>query len=222
MSDVAKASESSSSRFLSIATPTRSPARLRATRFPSAAAFLSPRGPRDDDRSSTPTPTRRWPFPLPRRRKVSFVPYAETRRRASPGGPARASRRGSDGEQSGRDVLRSFPRTPVRVSARSPPLPCHRSRALPVVPRVPSNAGGARWGGRPFPRRRRSVAVVPTVSFGGAPRVFPTCPAGGIVGPYGRPGPPSSAQPHRHRRRGPRGGVNRPRGRGLLRTSTIV
>ena len=61
--------ESSSSRFLSIATPTLAHARLRATRFPSAAAFLSPRGPRDDDRTSTPTTTRRWPSPLPRRRK---------------------------------------------------------------------------------------------------------------------------------------------------------
>ena len=68
----------------------------------------------------------------------------------------------------------------------------------------------------PFLGVARSVAVVPTVSFGGAPRVFPTGPAGGIVGPYGRPAPTVVG-------RGPgAGGVNRPRGRGLLRTSTIV
>ena len=84
-----------------------------------------------------------------------LLPYAETRRRASPGGPVRASRRGSDGEQSGRDVLRSLPRTPVRVSARSPTLPRHRSRAHPVVTESsPQTQAGRDRSGRPFPRRR--------------------------------------------------------------------
>ena len=98
--------------------------------------------------------TRRWPSPFPRRRKVSFVPYAETRRRASPGGPVRASRRGSDGEQSGRDVLRSFPRTPVRVSARSPPMPRHRFARPVVTESSPQTQAGRDRSGRPFPRRR--------------------------------------------------------------------
>jgi len=83
----------------------------------------------------------------------------------------------------------------------------------------------------PFLGVARSVAVVPTVSFGGVPRVFPTGPAGGIVGPYGRPAPtvvgtsrtvvggrgPGAGGVNR-----PGGGVNRPGGRRLLRTSTIV
>ena len=78
----------------------------------------------------------------------------------------------------------------------------------------------------PFLGVARSVAVVPTVSFGGAPRVFPTGPAGGIVGPYGRPAPTvfgASRTVVGGRGPGPGpGGVNRPRGRALLRTSTIV
>jgi hypothetical protein len=76
----------------------------------------------------------------------------------------------------------------------------------------------------PFLGVARSVAVVPTVSFGGVPRVFPTGPAGGIVGPYGRPGP-SVVGASRTVVAGvnrPGAGVNRPGGRGLLRTSTIV
>lgn len=83
----------------------------------------------------------------------------------------------------------------------------------------------------PFLGVARSVAVVPTVSFGGVPRVFPTGPAGGIVGPYGRPGPSvvgaSRTVVAGVNRPGagvnrPGAGVNRPGGRGLLRTSTIV
>jgi hypothetical protein len=83
----------------------------------------------------------------------------------------------------------------------------------------------------PFLGVARSVAVVPTVSFGGVPRVFPTGPAGGIVGPYGRPGPSVVGASRTVVAGGvnrpgagvirPGGGVNRP-GRGLLRTSTIV
>ena len=83
-----------------------------------------------------------------------LLPYAETRRRASPGGPVRASCRGSDGEQSGRDVLRSLPRTPVRVSARSPPMPRHRFARPVVTESSPQTQAGRDRSGRPFPRRR--------------------------------------------------------------------
>lgn len=85
----------------------------------------------------------------------------------------------------------------------------------------------------PFLGVARSVAVVPTVSFGGTPRVFPTGPAGGIVGPYGRPAPAvvgasrtvvgGSRTVVGGRGPGAKPGVNRPRGRGLLlEVATIV
>ena len=84
----------------------------------------------------------------------------------------------------------------------------------------------------------RSVAVVPTVRFGGAPRFLPTGPVGGIIGHYGRPAPigggvgvSRTAVVGVNRgagvsgviRPGGRGPVNRPNRRGrLLQTATIV
>ena len=88
----------------------------------------------------------------------------------------------------------------------------------------------------PFMGGVRSVAVVPTVSFGGAPRVLPTGPVGGIIGPYGRPAPIGGGVGVSRTtvvnrgagvsgviRPGGRGPVNRPNRRGrLLQTATIV
>ena len=88
----------------------------------------------------------------------------------------------------------------------------------------------------PFMGGFRSVAVVPTVSFGGAPRVLPTGPVGGIIGPYGRPAPIGGGVGVSRTtvvnrgagvsgviRPGGRGPVNRPNRRGrLLQTATVV
>ena len=141
-----------------------------------------------------------------------LLPYAETRRRASPGGPVRASRRGSDGEQSGRDVLRSLPRTPVRVSARSPPLPRHRSRAHPVVTESsPQTQAGRDRSGRPFPRRRPIRRRRAHRQFRRRAPGLPDRPGRR----YRRPLRPSGAhrrrrQPHRRRRSRPGRGRREP------------